>query len=160
MLSHLHVHDPFDKLQREISGANLATADLVLAVLDLALARCALSDRGEQANRIHELIGAQAWTDAMLALVALDRSRVLRHVIYEEGEWRCTLGSLWPLPAWVDDTIEFAHGSCRSRFSAPWSGHCGKNPCLGPAPPRCRGFGPSRATSLATSIATTSPKIS
>jgi hypothetical protein len=55
------------------------------------------------------LIAAQAWTDAALALVALDRSRVLRQVIHEEGEWHCALGSLSPLPAWLDDTIEFTH---------------------------------------------------
>jgi hypothetical protein len=34
---------------------------------------------------------------------------VLHHVIHEEGEWRCTLGSFSPLPAWLDDTTEFSH---------------------------------------------------
>jgi hypothetical protein len=34
---------------------------------------------------------------------------VLRQVIHEDGEWHCVLGSVWPLPAWLDDTIEFTH---------------------------------------------------
>src|SRR5262249_31051098 len=62
-----------------------------------------------KANRIRDLVAAQAWTDSALALVALDRSRVLRHVIHEGGEWRCVLGSAWPVPAWLDDTFEFSH---------------------------------------------------
>jgi hypothetical protein len=109
MLSLLYPPDPSEKLQREIRNADAVTADLMSVVLDLALARCAVADHGLQLNRIRELIAARAWTDAALALVALDRSRVLRHMIYEEGEWRCILGSLWPAPAWLDDTIEFAH---------------------------------------------------
>jgi len=109
MLSLLHPHDPSESLQREIRNADVVTADLVSAVLELALAHCAPSDQGPQPKRIRELIAARAWTDAALALVALDRSRVLRHVIYDEGEWCCALGSLAPLPAWLDDTIECAH---------------------------------------------------
>ena len=109
MLSLLLPHDPSDRLQRAIRTADVVTADLMSAVLEHALAHCAPSDRGPQADRIRRLIAAQAWTDAALALVALDRSRVLRHVIHEDGDWRCMLGSQWPLPAWIDDTVEFAH---------------------------------------------------
>jgi len=109
MLSLLHQRDPSERLQREIRGAAVVTADLASAALDLALARCPAAIHGLQPNRIRALIAAQAWTDAALALIALDPSRVLRHVINEDGEWRCTLGSLQPLPAWLDDTIEFAH---------------------------------------------------
>jgi hypothetical protein len=109
MLSLLHPHDPSETLQREIRDADVVTADLVAVVLELALARCAASRHGPQPGRIRELIAARAWTDAALALLGLDRSRVLRHLIYEEAEWRCALGSLWPAPAWLDDTVEFAH---------------------------------------------------
>ena len=109
MLSHLLAYDPFENLQHDISRADAATPDLAATVLDLVLARRRLPGGGDPAKRIRRLIDAQAWTDAALALVALDRSRVLRHAIHEDGEWRCTLGSPWPLPACVDDTIEFAH---------------------------------------------------
>ena len=44
---------------------------------------------GPQPSRVRELIAAQAWTDAALALVALDGSRVLRQLIHEDGEWHC-----------------------------------------------------------------------
>jgi hypothetical protein len=109
MLSLLRPYDPSERLQREIRDADIATADLVSAVLELALAHRAPSGDGPQPNRIRHLIAAQAWTDAALALVALDGSRALRQLIHEDGEWHCVLGSLWPLPAWLDDTIEFAH---------------------------------------------------
>ena len=109
MLSHLQARRTPETLQREIIRADAVTADLASAVLDLALTRRALPDVSPQANRMRELIGAQAWTDTALALVALDHSRVLRQLTYDSGEWHCTLGALWPVPAWLDDTVEFTH---------------------------------------------------
>jgi len=107
-----HNHPPRgtpERLRREICRAHALTAELATAVLDLASARCALPDRARQANRIRELIGAQAWTDAALALVALDRARIVRQLIRDETEWRCTLESQWLVPDWLGDTVDFAH---------------------------------------------------
>ena len=78
MSFHPQAHSAHEKLQREISRADAVTAELASAVLDLALARCAAPNRAQQAQRIRELIGVQAWTDVALALVELDRSRVVR----------------------------------------------------------------------------------
>jgi hypothetical protein len=86
MLSLLHPHDPSETLQREIRDADIVTADLLSAALELALVGRAASGHGPQPGRIRELITAQAWTDAALALVALAHSRVLHHLIYEEGK--------------------------------------------------------------------------
>lgn len=105
----MQAHGAPEELQREIFRADAVTAELVSAALDLAFARCALPNRAHHAQRIRELVESQAWTDAALALVALDRTRVVRRLIRDETEWRCTLGSQWPVPDWLDDTVEFGH---------------------------------------------------
>jgi hypothetical protein len=109
MLTHLLSCDPAGRLQHDIACAQCPTAELARAVLDLALPRIVGFDRHQKENHIRQLIASQAWTDSALALVALDRSGVLRQVIHEDGEWRCILGAVWPVPAWLDDTIEFRH---------------------------------------------------
>jgi hypothetical protein len=67
--------------------------------------------RAERARRIRELIGAKAWTDAALATVELAGSRAVRRLSRDDGEWRCTIGSQWPVPDWLDDAVEFGHAA-------------------------------------------------
>jgi len=50
-----------------------------------------------------------AWTDAALAMVELARSRAVRRLSRDDGEWRCAIGSQWPVPEWLDDVVEFSH---------------------------------------------------
>jgi hypothetical protein len=109
MSHHLQAHRAPESLQREISWADAVTAELASAVLDLALVRCAAPNRAQRAQRVRELIGVQAWTDAALALVELDRSRVVRRLYHDDGEWHCMIGSQWPMPDWLDDTVELGH---------------------------------------------------
>ncbi len=33
----------------------------------------------------------------------------LRRLAYDDGEWRCCIGKQWPLPEWLDDTVEVGH---------------------------------------------------
>jgi|HubBroStandDraft_6_1064221.scaffolds.fasta_scaffold1014421_2 hypothetical protein len=33
----------------------------------------------------------------------------LRRIAYDDGEWRCCLGQQWPLPKWLDDTVDVGH---------------------------------------------------
>jgi hypothetical protein len=109
MSLHSQARSAPETLQREISRADAVTAELASAVLELAFARCATPNRAQQAQRIRELIGVQAWTDAALALVELNRSRVVRRLCHDDGEWHCTIGSQWPMPEWLDDTVELSH---------------------------------------------------
>jgi hypothetical protein len=79
----------------------------VLATMD---ERGSASPRLAPAKRIHALVEAGAWTDAALALLDLELPRwTLRRLVYEDGEWRCCLGRQWPLPEWLDDTVEAGH---------------------------------------------------
>jgi hypothetical protein len=109
MSHHLQAHSAPETLQREISRADAVTAELASAALDLVLARCATPNRAQRAQRIRELIGVRAWTDVALALVELDRARVVRRLYHDDGEWHCMIGSQWPMPDWLDDTVELSH---------------------------------------------------
>ncbi|HEY1541734.1 MAG TPA: hypothetical protein VGG01_04950 [Xanthobacteraceae bacterium] len=97
------------RLHNEISQAPAATSALVSAALDLVGARCAVPHGMARTQRVRALIDAQAWTDAALAIADLDRSRTIRHLVHEDGEWRCAIGSPWAVPDWLGDTATFSH---------------------------------------------------
>ena len=102
-------HRASEDLRRQICRLDAVTGDLASTVLDCALAHCGAPNRAERAQRIRELIAAMAWTDAALAMVELARSRAVRRLSRDDGEWRCAIGSQWPVPEWLDDVVEFSH---------------------------------------------------
>jgi hypothetical protein len=102
-------HGSPEELPYTIRGAGAATPELLSAVADLMRARCATAPRSEQTRRFDQLVASRAWTDAALGLLDLDRSHAIRRLSFDEGEWHCTLGSQWPVPEWLDDTVEFGH---------------------------------------------------
>ncbi len=66
--------------------------------------------RAAAATRIEELIAAQAWTDAALALIDLALPQwQLRRIAYDGGEWHCALSRERELPDWLDQSIEASH---------------------------------------------------
>jgi hypothetical protein len=123
-------------LRRAIGRANSVTPELVSELLDLMLAHCAAPNRAACEARVRRLITVQAWTEAALALIGLDHTRTLRRISFEDGEWRCVIGSKWPIPDWLDEPIESIHellplailGALAdavhhgpARISCPWS---------------------------------------
>ena len=63
-----------------------------------------------ESQRIKKLIHAGAWTDAALALLAMELPAwTLRRLIYDEGEWHCAISHQRDLPEWLDDAIEMHH---------------------------------------------------
>jgi hypothetical protein len=107
-MSQPHTRRSAAKLRNEISQAPTATSELVSAAHDLMTARC-IPYRAAAMQRIRTLIDAQAWTDAVLAIADLDRSRAIHHVVHEDGEWHCRIGSHGAIPHWLGDTAEFSH---------------------------------------------------
>jgi hypothetical protein len=60
--------------------------------------------------RIERLIESGAWTDAALALLALELPQwQLRRLAYDEGEWHCALSRQRELPEWLDDRSVESH---------------------------------------------------
>jgi hypothetical protein len=104
-----HGHRSPAELRDDVCRAPAASAELVSAALDLVAARCAAPNCADQARRIRALIGTHAWTDAILAVVDLDRSRAIRQLSHDEGEWICRIGSRWAVPDWLDDNVHFTH---------------------------------------------------
>jgi hypothetical protein len=120
MSFHQQVQKSPGALQRLIQRAHAITPDLLSAVLGLALARCARPHRLEDARRIGRLIQSEAWTDAALALVDLDRRLTIRRLAYDDGEWRCTVGTQWPVLEWLDDTAEAGHAVLPLAILSAW----------------------------------------
>jgi hypothetical protein len=76
----------------------------------------AAQDRGNpmckalEIGRIRQLIANCAWTDAALALLALEQPRWrLRRLAYDDGEWHCALSHNREMPEWLDSDIESHH---------------------------------------------------
>lgn len=103
------LHGRPEDLRRAIARANAVTPELVSGLLDLMSARCAAPNRAAFAARVRRLVAVQAWAEAGLALIALDHTRALRRISCEDGEWRCVIGSKWPIPEWLDEPIESSH---------------------------------------------------
>jgi hypothetical protein len=63
-----------------------------------------------KAARIDQLIDAGAWNDAALALIELELPAwKLRRLVYEDGEWLCSLSRQPNLPLALDDTADARH---------------------------------------------------
>ncbi|KZD25999.1 hypothetical protein A4A58_05350 [Tardiphaga robiniae] len=66
--------------------------------------------RTAEAQRLDGLVAAGAWTDAALALIAIELPRwQLRRLAYDEGEWHCALSNQRDLPDWLDSAVETHH---------------------------------------------------
>jgi hypothetical protein len=64
----------------------------------------------EKVSRIDRLIEAGAWTDAALALIELELPAwKVRRLLYENGEWFCSLSRHPGLPAAFDESADANH---------------------------------------------------
>ena len=63
-----------------------------------------------KATRIDQLIEAGAWGEAALALIELELPAwKLRRLVYEDGQWLCSLSRQPNLPVALDDTADASH---------------------------------------------------
>jgi hypothetical protein len=99
------------ELQEQIHRARTMTAQLMAQVIARACAR--LQAQQQTANaRVTRLVQSGASTDATLALLELELPQWrLRRLIYDHGEWHCSLSKHVALPAELDDTVEGNHES-------------------------------------------------
>ena len=66
--------------------------------------------RSGKATRLDGLIDAGAWADAAFALIETATPNWKpRRLIYEDGEWRCSLSRQPHVPMVLDDTVEASH---------------------------------------------------
>lgn len=82
------------------------SADLISSTADM----CERVFPSREKRHIKALINAGAWTDAALALLAIELPAwKLRRMTYDEGEWHCAISRARELPEWLDDAIETHH---------------------------------------------------
>ena len=90
--------------------APAASPALVREVVDKVCRRFPSLGQCERSARIELLIRDRAWTDAALALIALELPQwQLRRLAYDAGEWYCALSRERELPDWLDQSIEARH---------------------------------------------------
>lgn len=95
------------RLQEQLACAKVVTPELVADIAAEAYAD--IVTLGARA-KLDRLIESNAWMDAALALIEIALPRwVLRRLIYEEGEWLCSLSRQPRLPAGLDPTAEASH---------------------------------------------------
>jgi hypothetical protein len=100
----------FDRLDEELRVAPQLDRSLFTKIIVGACKRVPVLSKSAKAARIDRLIEAGAWTDAALAVIALELPDwQLRRLEYDSGQWLCALSRGPNLPAMLDDTADANH---------------------------------------------------
>ena len=100
----------FSRLAGKIRDADAVTAELLSEVIREVCSRLPSVRRTKDFQRIEQYIQSGAWTDAVLALLALELPQwQVRRLVYDAGEWHCALSRQRELPDWVDQPVETSH---------------------------------------------------
>jgi hypothetical protein len=98
-------------LRDGLAHAAVVTPQLISAVLEKAGLGLSTCREATDVHRLRSLIEAKAWTDVALAVIekALPRWRLTR-LVFDDGEWFCSISKNWQLPHWLDgDMVEARH---------------------------------------------------
>jgi hypothetical protein len=103
-------HHELSVLNDRLRDAAEASTQVLGEVIDTSCRRFPSLGQSAKTARIEQLIQAEAWTDAALALIDLELpSWQVRRIAYDEGEWNCALSRQRELPDWLDQSIEAHH---------------------------------------------------
>jgi hypothetical protein len=110
MLSDTKYEGRLDWLTDQLRLASALTAGLISNVVADACTRLPVLNKTCKAARLDQLIEAGAWSNAALALIELELPAwKLRRLVYEGGEWFCSLSKQPNLPVALDDTADACH---------------------------------------------------
>jgi hypothetical protein len=102
--------DDFSKLAGSLRDASAITSALIESIIRTVCRRFPSAGQPGKTARMAHLITSQAWTDAVLALIAFELPQwQTRRIVYDEGEWHCALSRERELPEWLDQSIEAHH---------------------------------------------------
>ena len=100
----------FERLDEAVRFAPKPTAELFAKIIAGACIRIPILGKSGKAAGLGGLVERRAWTDAALALIELELpSWKLRRLIWEEGEWFCSLSRQPNLPPALDNTADASH---------------------------------------------------
>lgn len=99
-----------DRLLDELRLASALTPNLISRVVTNACTRLSSMARCGCIARVEALTSAEAWTDAALFLIELELPMWRpRRLIYDDGEWVCSLSRYPEIPFEFDETAEARH---------------------------------------------------
>ena len=99
-----------ERLDNELRQAPHPAADLFAKIIASVCTRIPLIGRSGKIDPIGRMIDAGAWADAALAVVELELPAWrLRRLVYESGEWLCSLSRQPNLPFELDDVVDGRH---------------------------------------------------
>jgi hypothetical protein len=99
-----------DRLDNAVREAPGPTPELISQIIAGACSRIPLLSLSGKAAAIGQLIRLSAWVEVALTLMELELPGwKLRRLIYEDGEWFCSLSRQSNLPATLDDTADGTH---------------------------------------------------
>jgi hypothetical protein len=111
MLFNLKHDDRLAQLEEKLRCAETITSKLMSDVMVVACVRSGAPGAATK-GKIDLLINVSAWTDATLALLKLELPQwKLRRLVYEDGEWLCSLSRQSGLPLDYDQVAEANHES-------------------------------------------------
>jgi hypothetical protein len=100
----------FERMADELRGARRLTPDLIARVVSDSCTRVSSLARAGKATAFDRLILAEAWTDAALSLIELELPMWrLRQLVYDGGEWVCSLSRHPHVPIEFDEPAEERH---------------------------------------------------
>lgn len=99
-----------DQLDEELRHAGELQRPLFDKIIARACIRVPLLNKLGKAEQVDRLAAAGAWTDAALALIALELPGwKVRRLVYENGEWLCSVSRQPNVPISLDDTADAVH---------------------------------------------------
>ena len=102
--------DPVKRLLKRVADASAPDTRLFADVIANACPRAFALVEMRKAARLKQLIDAEAWTDAALALLELDLPQwKVRRIVCDDGEWHCRLSAQPWLPESFDEVVETFH---------------------------------------------------
>lgn len=110
MLAYPKFSERLDRLTEQVRSAPALDRELFVGVVADACTRLPQLGKSAKATRIDRLIDAGAWNEAALALIELELPGwTLRRLVYEDGEWLCSLSEEPRLPLVLDDVADARH---------------------------------------------------
>jgi hypothetical protein len=96
-------------LEQRLRGARALTHELMSEVIAQAYTRLPAINSAAKA-KLHSLIDSGAWADAALALLELELPQWrVRRLVWEDGEWFCSLSKQPWIPLDIDELAEASH---------------------------------------------------
>ena len=101
-----------DRLDCQLQSACSVTVTLFQQMMESAGDRLSVLRRSGKMSHIDKLLEAEAHTDAALALIDLEiPSWKVRRLVYNNGEWLCSLSRRPHIPIEFDDVAEASHST-------------------------------------------------